>query len=209
MTARTRTRVLLALAVAVLGMAVYAIVSARRWQAEAAVAVAAVRRQGAGALTGEGIRERKALMDRFRRQNSIFREHVRTLASAKLREAQWTAIGSVVLVATLLLGGGLLLVEHGARRSAARRRAEREFSETLQGAEHEDEAQHLLQRHVARSVAGAEAVVLRRNASGNVLAASTDPTGVPGLAERLDGAAPRDCLAIRRGAPYDRRDGEE
>ncbi len=185
------------------------VATARRWQAEAAVAVAAVRRRGAGALTGAGIRERKALMDRFRRDNSVFREHVRTLASAELREAQWTAIGSVVLIATLLLGGGLLLVEQGARRSTARRREEREFIETLQGAEHEDEAQHLLQRHVARSVGGAEAVVLRRNASGNVLAASTDPSGVPGLAERLDGATPRDCLAIRRGAPYERGEGGE
>jgi diguanylate cyclase (GGDEF)-like protein len=183
--------------------------TARRWQVLAAQAIAAVREDGADALTDAGIRERKALMDQFRRENSVFRAHVRARADVQLREAQWTAIISVVLIGAVLLGGGLLLVEHSARRSARRRRAEREFIETLQGADHEDEAQELLQRHVERSVAGAEAVVLRRNASGNVLAASTDPSGVPGLAERLDGAAPRDCLAIRRGTAYQRSERDE
>jgi diguanylate cyclase (GGDEF)-like protein len=183
--------------------------TARRWQALAEEAIVTVRRDGADSLTDAGIRERKALMDRFRRENSVFREHIRAEADVLLRQAQWTAIGSVVLIGTVLLGGGLLLIERGARRSAQRRRTEREFIETLQGADHEDEAQELLQRHVERSVPGAEAVVLRRNASGNVLAASTDPAGVPGLAERLDGAAPRDCLAVRRGTAYARSEGDE
>ena len=47
---------------------------------------------------------------------------------------------------------------------------------------------------------GADAVVLRRNASGNLPTASTDPGRVPGLAERLDGATSRDRLAVRRRA---------
>jgi diguanylate cyclase (GGDEF)-like protein len=185
------------------------VATARRWQALSAEAVALVRRDGADALTDDGIRERKLLMDRFRHENADFREHIHARADGLLRKAQWTAIGSVMMIGTVLLGGGLLLIEHGARRSARRRRAEREFIETLQGADHEDEAQELLQRHVARSIPGAEAVVLRRNASGNALSASTEPGGVPGLAERLDGAAPRDCLAIRRGAAYVRSEGDE
>jgi diguanylate cyclase (GGDEF)-like protein len=183
--------------------------AARRWQKLAEHALAQVRGHGSHSVTVEAARERKALMDEFKRHNTIFRERVRSEADNALEQARWSAIGLVVLIGTLLLGGGLLLIQHGARRAARRRQAEREFIETLQGADHEDEAQELLQRHVTRSLPGADAVVLRRNASGNVLAASTDPGAIPGLAERLDGAAPRDCLAVRRGAAYDRSEDEE
>jgi diguanylate cyclase (GGDEF)-like protein len=183
--------------------------TARRWQAMAESALARVRGHGSHSVTVAHARERKGLMDEFRRRNGVFRAHVRAQAEAQLVRARWSALGLVMLIGTLLLGGGLLLIQRGARRAAQRRRAEREFIDTLQGAEHEDEAQELLQRHVARSLPGAEAVVLRRNASGNVLAASTDPAGIPGLAARLDGAAPRDCLAVRRGAAYDRSEDEE
>jgi diguanylate cyclase (GGDEF)-like protein len=88
------------------------------------------------------------------------------------------------------------------------RRKEEEFIETLQGADDEGEAQQLLRRHVERAVPGASAVVLTRNASGNHLSASTDATAIDGFAPRLETATPRDCLAVRRGAPYVRGDGE-
>ena len=182
---------------------------ARRWQGMAALAVRRVDVQGARSLSLSGARERKVVMDEFRRANSVFREQVRARALVRLREAQWLAIGLVVLIGTLLIGAGLFLIERAARRGARRRRIEQEFIETLQGAEHESEAQALLRRHVERAVPGAAGVVLSRNPSDNVLTASTDPDAIPGLAERLDGATPRECLAVRRGTAYQRRQGDE
>jgi diguanylate cyclase (GGDEF)-like protein len=148
-------------------------------------------------------------MDEFRRANSIFRDHVGTRARDELRQAQWSAVGLVMLIGTLLLGAGMAVVETSARRAARRRRIEQEFIETLQGADHESDAQELLRRHVERAVAAASAVVLSRNASGNVLTASTDPGGIDGLPQRLEGATPRDCLAVRRGAAYERSPDDE
>jgi diguanylate cyclase (GGDEF)-like protein len=130
-------------------------------------------------------------------------------ADEQLRRAQWAATGLVVLIGSALLGAGLALVEAHARRASRRRRLEQEFIATLQGAEHESEAQELLRRHVGRTLRGASAVELTRNASGNSLASSTDPSGIAGLRERLETAAPRDCLAVRRGSAYERKPGEE
>ena len=56
----------------------------------------------------------------------------------------------------------------------------------------------LLKRHVERSFAGAAAVVLSRNASGNQLTACTDPARIPGLA---DAAGRRRPARLPRGAP--------
>jgi diguanylate cyclase (GGDEF)-like protein len=148
-------------------------------------------------------------MDRFRRENTRYRNLVRANARADLATARWTAFAFVVLVGTLLLGGGLLVVERSARAGTRRRRLEQEFSETLQGADDEIEAQELLRRHAERAVPRGTAVVLSRNASGNILTASTAPEGLRSLTERLDGATPRDCLAVRRGTAYARRAGEE
>jgi diguanylate cyclase (GGDEF)-like protein len=182
---------------------------ARRWQALADEAVAQVTVHGTRALGVRGARERKELMDRFRRENGLYRDLVRASARDDIASARWTAIGFVVLFGTVLLGGGLLVVERSARAGSRRRRIEQEFSETLQGADDEIEAQQLLRRHVERAVPGASAVVLSRSVTGEVLTASTDTDAVPGLAERLQGAAPRACLAVRRGTSYARSAGKE
>ena len=47
--------------------------------------------------------------------------------------------------------------------------------------------------------------MLTRNASGNSLAASTDPSAIAGLAEALIDATPRSCLAIRRAGIHERK----
>jgi diguanylate cyclase (GGDEF)-like protein len=72
-----------------------------------------------------------------------------------------------------------------------------EFTEALQVTEGEEEAHHLLKRHLERSVPGSAVVVLNRNNSADRLEATTGVPAAPGLAERLAAARPRDCVAVR------------
>jgi diguanylate cyclase (GGDEF)-like protein len=72
-----------------------------------------------------------------------------------------------------------------------------EFVDTLQVTATEEEAHELLQRHLQRSLPGAEAVVLQRNNSANRLQAATALPPGGDLADRLLGAEPRACLALR------------
>ena len=60
-----------------------------------------------------------------------------------------------------------------------------------------------------RSLPGSAAVVLRRDASNRQLLPVTDADAIAGLGDRLQGAAPRDCLAVRRGAAYERRASQQ
>ena len=178
-----------------------------RWHTMAESAVAQVRAQGADSLTIAGARQRKAVMDEFRRRTSPTASTCTRSAGAAVR-MQIVGLVLVVAIGALLLGGGLWLIERSARRAERRRRAEREFVETLQGADDESEAQELLKRHVERSLAGAAAVVLSRNASGNQLDREHRSRAVPGLAERLDGAARATASPSARAA-YSRSASEE
>jgi diguanylate cyclase (GGDEF)-like protein len=72
-----------------------------------------------------------------------------------------------------------------------------EFVGALQVAECEVEAQELLKRHVERSVADSAVVVLNRNNSDDRLEPVTPVLPDSALADGLDGAAPRSCLAVR------------
>ena len=83
-----------------------------------------------------------------------------------------------------------------ARRAAGR---QAEFVDTLQVTRSEDEAQELLQRHLHRSIADSEVVVLRSNNSSNRLLAATELSPDSELATRLVGAEPTACVAIRLG----------
>ena len=70
-----------------------------------------------------------------------------------------------------------------------------EYTERLQGAQAEEEADELLKRQLERSIDSSEVVILRRNNSADRLLATTPAD--PDLAERLADAEPRSCLAIR------------
>ena len=72
----------------------------------------------------------------------------------------------------------MVALERQARRDRARSRQRREYVEALQGADDEREAKDLLRRRAERLTPGSHAVVLTRNASGNSLEASTDPSAV-------------------------------
>ena len=179
--------------------------TAREWQANARTAVDQVERRGANALSIDDAHKRKALMDRFRKENAALREHVEQRAQDRLQRARWVAFGFVVIFGATLLSLGMFALERQARSDRNRSKQRREYIEALQGADDEREAKELLRRRAERLSPGADAVALTRNASGNSLDAATDPAAVPGLADALVDATPRACLAIRRGHPHERR----
>jgi len=88
------------------------------------------------------------------------------------------------------------------QRRAAGEQAQAEFVDTLQVTATEDEAQALVQRHLERSLAGSSVAVLRRNNSANRLEAATQIKAGDDLSQRLVGAEPRSCAAIRLGRTH-------
>jgi diguanylate cyclase (GGDEF)-like protein len=86
---------------------------------------------------------------------------------------------------------------------AAYRAAQDAFSEILQVTETEPEVHEILKLHIERGAPGSHAVVLNKNNSKDRLEATTAlPQGSP-LAEPLQSAEPRSCLAVRLARTYD------
>jgi diguanylate cyclase (GGDEF)-like protein len=81
-----------------------------------------------------------------------------------------------------------------------------EFVDALQVTESEDEAHLLLKRHLERSVPRSLVVVLNRNNSDDRLEARTPVPADAPLAEALQGATPRSCLAVRFGRRHEQSD---
>jgi diguanylate cyclase (GGDEF)-like protein len=78
-----------------------------------------------------------------------------------------------------------------------------EFVDAMQVTESEDEAHLLLKRHLERSVPDSLVVVLNRNNSDDRLEARTPVPTDSGLADALQGATPRSCLAVRFGRRHE------
>jgi diguanylate cyclase (GGDEF)-like protein len=81
-----------------------------------------------------------------------------------------------------------------------------EFVDALQVTESEDEAHLLLKRHLERSVPDSLVVVLNRNNSDDRLEARTPVPAEAPLADALQGATPRSCLAVRFGRRHEQSD---
>jgi diguanylate cyclase (GGDEF)-like protein len=85
--------------------------------------------------------------------------------------------------------------------------AQSEFVDTLQVTATEEEAHELVQRHIERCLPDTTAVVLKRNNSDNRLQAATALAPGSELVDRLVGAEPRGCLALRFSRTH--REGTE
>jgi diguanylate cyclase (GGDEF)-like protein len=125
-------------------------------------------------------------------------------AGADVQALVAALLGAVLaMVATIGLAFVVMrLLADMARRRAADRALEAsqtEFAEMLQVTEAQDEAYDLLNRQIERSVSGGRAIVLNRNNSENRLEATTVSPPESDLIERLKGAEPRACLAVRFG----------
>jgi diguanylate cyclase (GGDEF)-like protein len=141
---------------------------------------------------------------------------VRSVVPRARRYAEFAArISSGDLDARLEPGGcdelddlGRSLDGLAATRQAAERYAETqtEFSDALQVADSEEEAHLIVSAHLERSIAGSAVVVLNRNNSDDRLEARTPVEVGSALAEGLEGAGPRDCLAVRLARSQQRDD---
>ncbi len=81
--------------------------------------------------------------------------------------------------------------------------SQREFTEILQVTRGEEEAHHLLKRHLERRVRASTVVVLNRNNSENRLEPMTKLPNDSPLGARLQEAQPDSCLAVRFARPYE------
>jgi diguanylate cyclase (GGDEF)-like protein len=103
-----------------------------------------------------------------------------------------TALAAVVVVFGIgLLGSRLVRREIDPARNAA------DFADTLQLTEDEEDAHQLLQRRILQVVPGSQVTVLNRNNSADRLEPMTELPPDSALAQRLEEAEPRACLAIR------------
>jgi diguanylate cyclase (GGDEF)-like protein len=186
--------------------------AARRWQTLGDRVIAEVRRLGKHGVMGAEMR--KNIFDEFRAAQARL---VRDLDAAREDAATVSAYvaGGISLILALVLAFLVdLFVGRPARADRERRRAEAryretqsEFVETLQLADDESDAHELLRRHLERSVPDAQVVVLNRNNSDDRLIPATEVAD-PALAERLEGAQPKACLAVRLGRESHREPAE-
>ena len=145
-------------------------------------------------------------------------------AGTLLGDAGWAPLGMAVGALALLLLGAITLrssrralreseeleVAEERRRVAEREyhKTQREFTEIMQITRDEDEAYRLLTRHLQRSLES-EVLVLNRNNSHDRLEPMTEVAEDSPLAERLQGAEPDSCLAVRLGKTHERTVDQE
>ena len=151
---------------------------------------------------------------------SANREYQRQLDAARAEELKAAALVPVKLIITLsvVFGAIALGIATHRRRSDAAARAEQDahndaerryadgqarFGEAMQVAENQNEGHELLISHLEAGTPEAAITVLIRNNSGDRLEPAVDlPEGSP-LAEPLELAKPRSCLAVRLSRPVD------
>ncbi len=99
---------------------------------------------------------------------------------------------------------------------ASRRQRERvydlsqlQFAESMQLTENEAEAHRMLKRHLERSIAGSDVVILNRNNSQDRLEAVTEVIPGSPLEQSLVGAAPRSCVAVRQARTHEHGERED
>ena len=114
-------------------------------------------------------------------------------------------IALTVLLAVLAVGVLGWVASRRIRRLAEPAQNQMEFADTLQLAETEDEAQHLLKRHLERTLAGDVTVFKRNNSADRLEAATPVPADSP-LFCGLQLAEPRSCLAVRSGQTHQEDD---
>src|SRR2546423_388692 len=187
---------------------------AERWRVLAEYGIADTRAVGVHRQTRGALLQRKRLMDAFRAADHTLHATLVTQREHDQRLALWLSAGLSLPVFLLVGGVGTLGVTRGVRAQMAAARADNEsrasqaeFVQTLQAVDTEREANVLLQRHIRQWTPDREVVVANRNNSDNRLETSADGDGA--LREALDGAEPRQCVAIRLGRAHEERSGEQ
>ncbi|HEV3070036.1 MAG TPA: diguanylate cyclase [Solirubrobacteraceae bacterium] len=200
---------------------------AARWQVVAEAVIAQVRRQGVHHLSLQDALTRKQVMDSFRAANGRYLAAMNAQRVHLLSVATTLSTWIIVGLSLLLTLTGLWLVRVNSRRERraaealraveqrrdARERAyvedRRRFAEVVQVSETESEARELIKRRIEAGLPGAMVTVLSRNNSADRLEATTSVPQESPLAQALEGAKPRSCLAIRMGHEHEEQGPQE
>jgi diguanylate cyclase (GGDEF)-like protein len=167
------------------------------------------RRRSGNEASAAWLDRSKAGMDRFRAVNGELVDRADAHRSELEDRATLVVLGIMGLLAIVSIGVAWFAIERPARRAERRRAQDAEFAETLQFAADEQEARGLLVAELERSIPRSAAVVFARNNSENRLEAAAGMRPDSPLADRVVGAAPSACLAVRRGRRFERREGQE
>jgi diguanylate cyclase (GGDEF)-like protein len=160
---------------------------------------------------------RESLVDNF---GSANREYQHLLDEARVEELKAAALVPVklILLASVLLGTVAFTLNFRRRRSVAATRASKSaadaaeraytrgqarFGEAMQVAENQGEGHEILTRHLERGIPDAKITVLIRNNSADRLEPALPLGPDSELAEPLEQAKPRSCLAVRLSRPVD------
>jgi diguanylate cyclase (GGDEF)-like protein len=186
-----------------------------RWQTLAESDIAQLRKAGRRVVFPQAVLRRERILDRFEAANEALQDVLRTERRRHLARAALIS-HSLIITIVLMFGTGYLLIEQ--RRRAERRRSEAaqeygetqgDFTDAMQVTRSESEAYELLERHLERSIAGSDVVVLNRNNSDNRLEPATSLGDDSPLSEKLRSAEPSSCLAVRLARSHERGLGRE
>lgn len=152
---------------------------------------------------------RTDLIHRFENANDALIGLIESESADRHADAVKRAVLMIVLLSMAFAAVGGLLLGRMRKREHERRVADagyhasqREFAETLQATESEGEAHALVKRHLERSLAASEIVVLTRNNSQNRLEPATPVAPSSPIAEKLVDSSPNSCLAVRLGRTH-------
>jgi diguanylate cyclase (GGDEF)-like protein len=186
------------------------------WDAVAKIAIEG-KQAGDGPRGATKSAYREGLVDDFVRAN---RDYQRLLDEARVEELKAAALVPVKLIFALsiLLGAIALTLSVRRRRTVTATRAAKaaadgaeraysqgqaRFGEAMQVAENQSEGHEILTRHLERGIPDASITVLIRNNSADRLEPALQLAQDSPLAEPLEQAKPRSCLAVRLSRPVD------
>ncbi|NUT57161.1 MAG: GGDEF domain-containing protein, partial [Thermoleophilia bacterium] len=160
-------------------------------------------------VPAESTAARNELVQRFRNAHEELHALIDEDGESDHDGAVRRAVLLIVLLAIAFALAGALLLARMRRREEQRQSVEaddhasqREFAETLQVTQNEGEAHALVKRHLERSLAATEVVVLNRNNSQNRLEPATPVDAESPLGRKLVDSSPSSCLAVRLGRTH-------
>jgi diguanylate cyclase (GGDEF)-like protein len=186
-----------------------------RWQVRAESEIDRIRRTGSGSMSPARVHALAQVPRGFTASNSRMQEVLRKERKQQLSRTTLMSDGLIVVL-VLLFSLSYFVFERRKRADANRNESEKQdrdtqnaFTQAMQVTRSESEAYVLLKRHLERSISDSDVVVLNRNNSDNRLEAATSLSSDSPLREKLQGAEPSSCLAVRLAGTHKRGDFDQ
>jgi diguanylate cyclase (GGDEF)-like protein len=186
------------------------------WDQVAQKAIAA-RNAGRRVLSDDTALARERHIDDFLAANRDYQRLLDAMRAEELKAAALVPVKLIIILSVVFGAIALALVARRRHTRAASRDQERahrdseqryaegqaRFAEAMQVAENQGEGHELLIRHLEAGAPDAAITVLIRNNSGDRLEPAVPLPDDSALAEPLEHAKPRGCLAVRLSRPVD------